>query len=190
MSAHPEPVEISAYLDGEQPAAVMREIGAHVRVCEPCRKVADELQGAIVAVQELESIDVPLDFSREVLSRLAPGARARRWAAIAASLIFSAATLLIGLPLVVLGLLHDPDAGRRLGATSATAVETAFSMLRSIALIGRIGWSLILVLLRSAAQLMLSRGPLLPLALAVLAAGLAYLLSRSLDTYYRRSRLA
>lgn len=86
---------ISAFLDGELPAAQRAELTGHLSGCPVCQKYFDDL----VAIQEAldqEEVPVPEGFSQRVMERVratpqalpekkaAPSPRWRRWAAVAA----------------------------------------------------------------------------------------------------------
>ena len=48
MSAHPDPLDLSAYLDGELPAAERGELKRHLQACAACR-------GEVTALEKVKS---------------------------------------------------------------------------------------------------------------------------------------
>jgi len=79
-----------SYLERELSAAESRDIESHLAACPKCRAAVEERRRMLEAIETLPAFEVPPDFSRSVMSRIAaPPAKAKvsfvRWLAVAAA---------------------------------------------------------------------------------------------------------
>jgi predicted anti-sigma-YlaC factor YlaD len=93
------------YLEGEFSPEDASGLEAHLAVCAACREALAERRRLVEAAETLPAIEVPADFSRSIMARLAPApghVHVGRWLAAAAAgwtvigLAIAAATLLSG----------------------------------------------------------------------------------------------
>jgi len=181
---HPAPVDLSAYVDNEHPSYRMQEIRIHLETCEICRREIELMQQFGDALPLIPAPGLPDDFSERVLCRISPY-RSHRRAAIAACLLFVAVTLVAGAALITWGIVEDASVGQRAGSAVSAAITTLLTLVRSMALVVGISWSVLVMLLQSLARLISHQGLAAPIVLLSVAAMLAYLLQRSLQSYHR-----
>lgn len=79
-----------AYLERELSAAESRDVEGHLAACLKCRDAVEERRRMLQAIETLPAFEVPPDFSKIVLNRIAaPPAKAKvsfvRWMAVAAA---------------------------------------------------------------------------------------------------------
>ncbi len=116
---------LDAYLDGELAPREALAVQAHLRECPRCAAELQELQRLSEAVQSLEGIVPPSDFSR----RVRDAAEARRDAIIqlrplAAQRLSRAASLIAALVMVVAGLWFGASMGHSAARGGSAPVET------------------------------------------------------------------
>ncbi len=186
MKAHPDRLELSAYLDSELPPTVLGDIERHLGGCTACARWVDLHRSIATAFRQ--DVDVPADFGDLVVRRLVPYGPNWRLT-VAASLLFMLSTLTAGAALIGWGLVTDEDATARIAVTAAAGIETALSFMRSVATLAAMAFDLAGVLFSSLVLVLRSVGPVLPLALLAAATFTTFLLKRSIAAY-RRSRFA
>jgi hypothetical protein len=99
MKTHPEPEQLSAYLDGEVDAAERAQIDAHVRTCSECSATLTGLRATLADLRELPS-PTPSDQeswalrSALVRARKRPSRQYQRWVTAAGSVAAVAIVLL------------------------------------------------------------------------------------------------
>ncbi len=184
MKQHPALLDISSYIDKELPSYRWREVKLHLEVCDTCRKEATSLRRLGEAVAEVPTLEIPVDFRKQVLRRVTPYHSYRK-PALAASIVFASLTLLTGGTLVGWGLSTERGGGNDLGTILTSSIETILSLLRSTILVARIGWSVCSSLVESLACIVTHQGAAIPAVLVLTAVVLAYFLGRSLQGYHR-----